>query len=49
MESKVSFKIEDGKLVVSVDSNLDGKPVIVVGLDLAQVLAEVANLFKKPA
>ena len=48
MDSKVSFNIFDGNLVVSVDSNLDGKPVVTVKLDLAQLLAEIASLFKKP-
>ena len=47
MNSKVAFKVQDGQLVVSVDTDADGKPVVTVALDLAQVLAEIASAFKK--
>jgi hypothetical protein len=47
MDSKVSFKVQDGQLIVAVDSNADGKPVVTVALDLAQVIAEIASALKK--
>lgn len=47
MDSKVAFKVQDGQLIVAVDSNADGKPVVTVSLDLAQVVAEIAAALKK--
>lgn len=44
---KVEFSVVDGKFVIAVDPNADGKALLVVTLDIAQVPAEVAALFKK--
>lgn len=43
----VSFKVEDGKLVVQVDPNKDGQALLTVHLDIAEVPDEVIELFKK--
>lgn len=37
---KVSYKFEDGKLVVDVDLNSDGKPLLELKLDVSQIPAE---------
>lgn len=48
MENKVvDFQIVDGKLIVSVDPNKNGKAVIKVELDLAEVPAEILGLFQQ--
>jgi hypothetical protein len=44
---KVSFSVVDGKFVIDIDPNADGKVLLSVSLDIAQVPAEVAALFAK--
>lgn len=44
---KVSFAVVEGKFVIEVDPNADGKALLVVSVDIAQVPAEVASLFAK--
>ena len=46
---KVSFSVVDGKFVIEIDPNGDGKVLLTVALDIAQVPAEIASLFSKPA
>ena len=41
------MKLEDGHLVILVDPNKNGKPVLKVILDIAEVPSEIAELFKK--
>lgn len=43
----VSFKIEGGLLIISVDSNKDGQPLLETRLFLEEVPDEVLGLFKK--
>lgn len=43
---KVTLKIEDGKLVIIVDTNLDGEAVIKVECDLQEVVDETGLLKK---
>jgi hypothetical protein len=45
----VTLKIEGTKLVVAVDSNKDGQPVLTLNLDLLEVFDEVGGLFKPKA
>lgn len=40
----VSFKFEGSKLIVSIDSNKDGEPVLSLTLDLAEIPDEVLAL-----
>lgn len=48
MEGKVlKVKIEEGKLIIDIDPNKDGQVVMSVSLDLAEVIDEVASIFKK--
>jgi len=44
---KVEFSVVDGKFVIEVDPNADGKALLIVSVDIAQVPAEVAALFAK--
>lgn len=44
---KVSFSVVDGKFVIEVDPNGDGKVLLTVALDIAQVPVEIASLFTK--
>lgn len=46
---KVSFSVIDGKFLIEIDPNADGKALLTVALDIAQVPAEIASLFSKPA
>ena len=43
----LDFKIEDGKLHLSVDPNKDGQPVVTLVVDMAEVPDEVLSAFKK--
>jgi hypothetical protein len=45
----VSYKLEGTKLVVSVDANKDGQPVLVLQLDMLEAFDEVGGLFKPKA
>lgn len=45
--SKVSFKVEEGKLKVGVDINEDGQPVLEVVLDLKELPEEVIEAWKE--
>lgn len=44
---RIEFKLDAGKLLITVDSNDDGEPLLVVSLDLTEVPDEVLSLFKK--
>jgi hypothetical protein len=43
----VSMKVEDGKLIIAVDPNKNGTPLMKLSVDIAEVPAEVAAAFKK--
>lgn len=43
----VSFKIVDSKLLVEVDPNKNGTPVIKLELDLVEVPSEIVAVIKK--
>jgi len=48
MEPKaIEFKIEDAKLIVIVDPNKDGQPVIHLSVDLAEVPDEIISALRK--
>jgi hypothetical protein len=48
MENKVlKFEIVDGKVIISVDPNKDGKILLSISLDMADVPAEVISIFAK--
>jgi hypothetical protein len=48
MEKKaLEFKIDGGKLVISLDTNKDGEPVCTFAVDLAEVPDEVLAVIKK--
>jgi hypothetical protein len=50
MENKVfTLKFENGKLLVDIDSNKDGKKVLQLAVDMGEALTEILALFKKPA
>jgi hypothetical protein len=50
MENKVvDFKVEGGKVIITVDPNKDGQAVLVVAVDIAEIPDEVIDMFKKPA
>ena len=40
----VSFKFEGSKLVISIDSNKDGEPVLSLTLNLAEIPEEILAL-----
>lgn len=42
----VKFNITDGKLAVEVDPNKNGKPVLSLLIDLAEVPSEVLSVFQ---
>jgi hypothetical protein len=46
-QKALSFKIEGGKFILSVDTNKDGQPLLTLALDLTEVPDEVLALFKK--
>ena len=47
-ENKIlSMELKDGKLVISVDSNKDGEPVLSVSVDILEVPDELMKLLKK--
>ena len=41
----VSFKIDDGKLNLTVDPNKDGQPLVTLSIDLKEVPDEVVDAF----
>ena len=43
----VSFKFENGKLIIGVDINKDGQNLLTIAIDLAEVPEEVLSIFKK--
>lgn len=45
----VSFHVVDGKFLIELDLNKDGKPLLALSLDIAQVPAEIASVFAKKA
>lgn len=48
VEAKVvDFKIVDGKFMISVDPNKNGKALLEIMLELSEVPSEVVAIFKK--
>lgn len=47
MENVVNYKFEGTNLLVSVDSNKDGQPVLSLTIDLAEIADEVFAALKK--
>ena len=45
-KKKFKFGFEDGKAVLTVDSDMDGKPVLELKLDLSEVLDEIVEAVK---
>lgn len=43
----VAFKIEGGKLLISVDLNKDGQTLVDIAVDLAEIPDEILQVFKK--
>ena len=43
----IDFKVEEGKLVINVDPNEDGEPVVSVVVDIVEIPDEVMDLLKK--
>ncbi len=43
----LSMKVADGKFLIEVDPNKNGKPVLTLALDLSEVPSEVASIFVK--
>lgn len=43
----LDFEIKDGKLILSVDPNKDGEPVVFLSVDLKEVPDEIVSAFKK--
>lgn len=43
----LSMNLVDGKLVISVDSNKDGEPVLEVSVDILEVPDELMKILKK--
>ncbi len=46
MDKKIGFEFEGGKLIVKVDLNGDGEPVLKLELDLKEVPEEVVAAWK---
>jgi hypothetical protein len=47
MEKVSKFTFENGEMIISVDPNKDGKPLLKVVIDAAQIPAEVMSLLEK--
>ena len=45
-KKKLAFAFVDGKAVLTVDSDMDGKPVLELKLDLSEVLDEIVAAIK---
>lgn len=48
MENKAfDFKVEGGKLLITIDPNKDGQPVMTLSVDIAEIPDEVISALKK--
>ena len=43
----IDFNFEDGKLILSVDPNKDGQPVVFLSVDVAEVPDEIVSALSK--
>jgi len=43
----ITFKVEDGKLKLSVDPNKDGQPMVELMVDIVEIPDEVVDLIAK--
>jgi hypothetical protein len=43
----IDFKFEDGKMILSVDPNKDGEPVLFLMIDAAEVPDEIVSIISK--
>ena len=48
MENKaIDFQVENGNIVIKVDSNRDGQPLLVLSIAMSEIPDEVFALIKK--
>jgi len=45
----LDFKYKDGKMIISIDPNRDGEPVVFLSVDIKEVPDEIVSAFKKDA